>query len=234
MQFLNKLERKFGKYAIPNLMSIIVFGMALVFLLDSFTSMNPDYDYGLSSLLYFDRDAVLHGQVWRVLTFLFFPPDSSPLFIIFMLYFYWLVGSALERQWGSFKFNLYYLTGVIGTIAGGFITGYATNVFLNLSLYLAFAIMFPNFEILLFFFIPVKMKYLGMLEAVFLLFEFALSNWTNRACILISLINVLLFFGKDLYQAIRAFIRRKQYQKKNRQNQTDWHNNHWWDNNQKK
>ncbi len=233
MQFLNKLERKFGKYAIPNLMSIIVFGMALVFLLDSFTSANPDYQYGLSSLLYFNRDAVLHGEIWRVLTFLFFPPDNSPLFIIFMLYFYWLIGNALERQWGCFKFNIYYLTGIIGTLIGGFLTGFATNTFLNLSLYLAFAIMFPNFEILLFFFIPVKIKYLGILEAVFLLIEFIISDWTDRACILVSLINVLLFFGKDLYQVIRAFIRRKHYQRKNNQNQTNWRNNHWWDNNKK-
>ena len=229
MKFLNKLERKFGKYAIPNLMSIIVFGMALVFLLDSFTSANPEYQYGLSSLLYFSRDAVLSGQVWRILTFLFFPPDNNPLFIIFMLYFYWLIGNALERQWGSFKFNIYYLTGIVGTIIGGFITGFATNTFLNLSLYLAFAIMFPNFEILLFFLIPVKIKYLGILEIIFLMCEFIISDWANRACILVSLINVILFFGKDLYQAIRAFIRRKQYQQKNKSNQTDWKNNHWWD-----
>ena len=230
MQFLNKLERKFGKYAISNLMSIIVFGMALVFLLDSFTSANPDYEYGLSSLLYFSRNAILHGEIWRILTFLFLPLENNPLFIIFMLYFYWLIGNALERQWGSFKFNIYYLTGIIGTIIGGLITGFATNTFLNLSLYLAFAMMFPNFEILLFFFIPVKIKYLGILEAIFLLVEFIISDWANRACILVSLINIILFFGKDFYRSVKAFIRRKRYQRKNKQNQTNWRNNHWWEN----
>lgn len=216
MQFLNKLERKYGKYAIPNLMTIIVFGMGLVFLLDSFTSANPDYAYGLSSLLYFDRDAVLHGQVWRILTFLFLPPESSPLFILFSLYLYWLIGNALERQWGSFKFNIYYLCGVLGTIISGLITGYATNTFLNLSLYLAFAILFPDFEFLLLFFIPVKLKYLAIFEGIFILIFLIFGNWTTRFCILISLINVILFFGKDLYKSIQVFIRRKRWQRKNR------------------
>lgn len=216
MQFLNKLERKYRKYAIPNLMTIIVFGMGLVFLLDSFTGANPDYAYGLSSLLYFDRNAVFHGQVWRILTFLFLPPDSDPFFILFSLYLYWLIGNTLERQWGSFKFNIYYLCGMLGTIISGLITGYATNTFLNLSLYLAFAILFPNFEILLFFFIPLKMKYIAILEGIGLVISLIFSSWTNRICILISLANILLFFGKDLYKSIRAFIRRKRWQQRNR------------------
>lgn len=216
MQFLNKLERKYRKYAIPNLMTIIVFGMGLVFLLDSFTAPNPGYAYSLSSLLYFDRNAVFHGQVWRILTFLFLPLDSDPFFILFSLYFYWVIGNALERQWGSFKFNIYYLCGMLGTIISGLITGYATNTFLNLSLYLAFAILFPNFEILLFFFIPIKMKYLGILECIGLVILLIFSSWTNKICILISLANILLFFGKDLYKLIRAFIRRKRWQRRNR------------------
>ncbi|MDE5885641.1 MAG: rhomboid family intramembrane serine protease [Oscillospiraceae bacterium] len=214
MKFLNQMERKYGKFAIPNLMTIIVFGMGLVFLLDSFTGFNPDYEYGLTSLLYFDRDAVLHGQIWRILTFLFLPPDSSPFFIVFALYLYWIIGSALEQQWGSFRFNIYYLCGVLGTIISGLITGYATNTFLNLSLYLAFAILFPDFEILLLFFIPVKMKYLAMLEGILIAGSLIFSDWTDRFCILFSLMNVILFFWKDLYDRIRYWNRRRQWRNK--------------------
>ncbi|MDE7121862.1 MAG: rhomboid family intramembrane serine protease [Oscillospiraceae bacterium] len=216
MQLLNKLERKYGKFAISNLMTIIVFGMGLVFLLDSFTSANPDYEYGLTSLLYFDRDAVFHGQIWRILTFLFLPPDSSPFFIVFALYFYWLIGNVLERKWGSFKFNIYYLCGILGTIISGMITGYATNMFLNLSLYLAFAILFPDFEILLLFFIPVKMKYLAILEGILLVISLIFSDWTDRLCILFSLVNLILFFWKDLYNQIRYWNRRNQWRRKNK------------------
>ncbi len=155
-KLLNKLERKFGKFAIPNLMTIIIFGMALVYLINFFT--NPEYAFNLSSLIYFDKELILHGQVWRVLTFIFEPPDSSPLWIIFALYLYWVIGSALEQNWGSFRFNVYYLVGMIGTIISGLITGYATNTYLNLSLFLAFAMLYPNFQLMLFFIIPVKIK----------------------------------------------------------------------------
>ena len=97
MQWLNKLERKFGKYAIPNLMTILIFGMALVFLLDTFTAANPDYEYSLSQLLYFDRDLIMQGQIWRIVTFLFLPPDDNILFAVFALYFYWLIGKSLGK-----------------------------------------------------------------------------------------------------------------------------------------
>lgn len=225
MQFLNKLERKFGKYAVPNLMTILVFGMALVFLLDTFTAANPDYTAGLSSILYFDRDLILQGQIWRLVTFLFLPPDSSLLFAIFALYFYWLIGTSLDRQWGSFRFNVYYLIGAIGTMIGGIITGSTTNTFLNLSLFLAFAVMFPDFEVLLFFFIPVKMKFLALLDGALLLFELIFSPLPYQIAILASVLNFILFFGKDFYQRIRMFIRRKKYQK---QGKSGWKNNHWW------
>ena len=224
MQFLNKLERKFGRYAIPNLMTILTFGMGLVFVLDMMTAANPNYEFSLSSILYFDREAVLQGQIWRVLTFLFLPPDSSMLFILFALYFYWMIGTALERQWGSFKFNVYYFTGAIGTIISGIITGGATNTYLNLSLFLAFAAIFPDYEILLFFFIPIKMKYLAIFDGLLLLFSFIMVNSLSyRIAILVSVVNFLLFFGKDFFIRIRYFLRRK----KSGGNQAEW-KDHWW------
>ena len=220
-QILNKLERKFGKYAIPNLMTILVFGMALVFLLDTFTSANPSYEYTLSSLLYFDWELIKQGQIWRILTFLFMPEGSSPLFIIFELYFYWMIGKSLENQWGCFRFNVFYFIGAIGSALSGIFTGYATNEYLNLSMFLAFATLFPDFQVLLFFFIPIKMKFLGMLSGAGLLVMLILFPWVYKIAILVSMLNFILFFGKDFYDRIRLFIRRKR--NKNRKFE------HWWE-----
>ncbi len=210
-QILNKMERKFGKYAIPNLITIIVFGMGLVFLLDTFFAANPNYDYYLSDLLYFDTDLILQGQIWRVITFLFLPESSSALWIIFTLYFDWLIGKSLENQWGSFRFNVFYFLGAIGSIIGGIITGWATNSYLNASLFLAFATLFPDFELMLFFILPVKVKYLGMISAAILIYSLIVYPVSYKVAILISLINFFLFFGKDFYQRIKMFIRRKNH-----------------------
>ena len=219
MQWLNKLERKFGKFAIPNLMTILIFGMALVFLLDTFTAANPDYTYSLSQLLYFDRDLIMQGQIWRIVTFLFLPPDDNILFALFALYFYWLIGKSLENQWGSFRFNVYYFIGVIGTLIGGIIMGATTNTYLNLSLFLAFAVLFPNFEVMLFFILPIKIKYLGILDGALLLFTLIIGSLPDKVAIIASILNFILFFGNDFIQGIKAFVRRKKYQKQN----------HWWD-----
>ena len=156
---LDRMERKLGRLAVRNLMSVIVGVMALVFILDYLFAVRINTLF--SSYLIFDREAVLTGEVWRVITFALLPPNSSVIFIIFSLYFYWMIGSVLETEWGAFKFNVFYLCGIIGTIAAGFITGYATNYYLNMSLFLAFALLYPEFELRLFFAIPVKIKYLA-------------------------------------------------------------------------
>lgn len=121
------LARKFGKYVISNLMMYIVSAMAVVFVLDMLMPVN------LTAYFMFNKAAILRGQLWRLVTFLFLSPDSSIVWILFSLYFYWMIGSALENQWGSFRFNMYYLFGMLGTIISGMITGYATNSYLNLS-----------------------------------------------------------------------------------------------------
>ena len=133
--WLEKLRRRFGRFGIPNLMLIIVGAMAIVFVMD-FAVMAAS-GRSLSSVLAFDRAMIFRGQVWRIFTFLFIPPSSSLLFAALTLYFYWLIGSTLENQWGSFGFTLYYLLGVVGAIVCGFISGYATNYYLNMSLFLS-------------------------------------------------------------------------------------------------
>lgn len=219
-EWLNKLERKFGRFAIPNLMSIILVGMIVIFCGDFLMEFNPNLDEdvamggAVSSLFNFDLAQIKAGQIWRILTFVFLPPSTGILFAVFAFYFVWLIGITLENQWGSFKFNIYYLLGIIGTIIVGCITGSATNVYLNLSMFLAFAILFPDFEVLLFFFIPIRIKWLALLDAAGLIMVLIFGSWPVRFLLLASLLNLVVFFGKELVMRPYYAIRRWYYRKK--------------------
>lgn len=201
-QWMDRLEEKYRRYAISNLMMYVVVSMAAVFVLDMLMPVN------LSSYLIFNKAAILRGQVWRLVTFMFLPPNSSIFWILFSLYFYWMIGSSLENQWGSFKFNMYYLFGMIGSILSGMITGYATNSYLNLSLFLAFALLYPNVEVYVFFVLPVKVKYLAWIDAAGLLLSFVMGTMHTRIALVMALLNLLLFFGGDMIQRIKSAYRR--------------------------
>lgn len=209
--WLDKLDRKFGRHYIRNLMTIIVAGMGIVYLMD--LVLYPMANFSLSSVLAFNRDAVLHGQIWRLVTFVFIPPNSNILFILFSLYFYWLIGSSLENQWGAFRFNVYYFCGMLGTILAGLITGHATNSYLNLSLFLAFALMYPDYQVMVFFILPVKMKYLALIDLAGLAVMFVFDSWSGRVALLFALINVVLFFWHDFIDGIKNAKRRREFRK---------------------
>ena len=194
-RFLSRLEKKMGRFYISGLMKIIVFGMAGVFLLDLFFSRSVT----ASDLLSFNKALILQGQVWRLVTFVFIPEGTSPSFIFFTLYFYYLIGTALENRWGSRRFNLYYLIGILGADLGGMLTGYGTSHYLNLSLFLAFACLYPDFEILLFFVLPVKIKYIAYLDAAYLAYRLFFLSWAGRGSVLLSFLPFFLFFGEDLF-----------------------------------
>ena len=210
-QYLNKIERKCRKIAIPNLMLYIVLGMAVVWIANLILSTNPNNTVNLYELIYFDRDKILHGEVWRVISFVFMPPSTLFILIPIILYFYWFMGSSLEYKWGSFKFNVFYFTGIIGCIAAGFILGYATNYYLDLSLFLAFAILFPNEQLLAFFVIPIKAKWLALIDGILLLYDFIKGSNTTRIFIILSIINIIIFFGKDFFSMIYYMVRRFKY-----------------------
>lgn len=168
MNWIQKLERKFGRYAIQNLMYYIIILYGIGFLLNS---VAPGF---YTQYLSLNVNAILQGQIWRVVTFLIQPPDASLIFIIFVLHLYYMIGQHLEAAWGAFRFNLYFFTGVIlhviAAFAAYFITGISFPIdtfYLNLSLFFAFAVLYPNIEFLLFFVIPVKVKYLAILDGIF-------------------------------------------------------------------
>jgi membrane associated rhomboid family serine protease len=197
-RLLARLDRRFGRYAIENLPKYIVGGMGIVFLL---AYAKPQF----VSLLLFSPRAIAEGQVWRVFTYLFIPFDLSLWWVLFNLYFVWMVGSNLEAEWGAFKLNVYYFLGMLGTTAAAFIAGRAEgNTYLNLSLLFAFTTLFPNFEILVFFILPVRMKWMGWLSFAFVAYELAVGDWGVRASIVAALSNYLLFFWNDIIRVIRS------------------------------
>ena len=203
--WFDKLSRKMRFLAVPSLMKYIVICMGAVFV------MNLVFNGMLSGYLIFDKAAIFAGQVWRLISFIFIPINSSPLFIIFALYFYWMIGEALESEWGVAKFNIFYLTGMIGTIIAGLITGFATNHFLNLSLFFAFAILFPNVELRLFFVLPVKVKWLAYLDAAYFAFLLVMSDWPQRIALLVSVANIALFFWDDARTRIVNIKRKREW-----------------------
>lgn len=200
MNWLDKLERRLGKFAIKNLMTYIVGITGIVYALSYF-----DNSRFVISKLMLIPELVLRGEVWRLVTYIFIPPNSTIIWILFTLYFYYMVGTALEHEWGSFKFNIFYFTGMIGTTIAAFLTGYgATALYLNLSLFLAFAKIYPDYELLLFMVVPVKMKYLAMFEWVFIIFTVLTGDMSTRIIAIVSIINYFLFFGRDILKRSKS------------------------------
>lgn len=191
-----RLLRRMMRFSIPNLMTYVVGGMAICFVLNMF-GLNVYAWFGLS------RSAIFRGEIWRLVTFIFLPNTSSIISLVFSLYFYYLIGNALQGQWGTSRFTAFYLFGVIGTIIACLITGSASNTYLNLSLFLAFAAVYPNYQILLFFFIPIKVKYLGIADLIYLVYLLIIGTWPMRAAILFSLLNIILFMGGDMINTLR-------------------------------
>lgn len=180
-------------------MYYIVFLNAVIYVLILF-----DNTGSVIPLLTLDPALVLQGEVWRLISYIFIPPNASPIFIVFVLYFYYMVGTGLEQEWGTFKFNLYYLIGMLGTTVAIFITGGgATAVYLNMSLFLAFAYIYPNFEILLFLLLPLKVKYLAWLNWFFIGFTVFSGTLPEKTAAVVSIANFLLFFGKDIYKNLQ-------------------------------
>ena len=201
MNWLDKVERKMRWFAVPNLMMLLSGLMLAVFLLELALP-----EEAVSQYLWLDWNAVRAGQLWRVLSFLILPPASSPFFLLFSLYFFCLMGNGLESQWGTSKFTLFYTVGALGTIIGSLFTGFATNQYLNLSLFLAFAAIYPNYTVMVFFILPVKVKYLALLDVLLYLYLFFQIGWPERVALLLSLANVLLFFSPDIFRHIRDYF----------------------------
>ena len=204
-RFLNWLERRVGSH-VPAGLPFWLVGLwgATFLLLYAKPDLYPDF-----ILL---ADGLKNGEVWRLATFLLLPPYLGRglidlLLAFFVLQLAYMVLSALEGEWGALRLWVYLLIGALGAVAAAFLTGYADNKYLYLSLLLAFGTVFPDFQLNLMLFLPVKMKWLAMLDGAWLLYAFATGSATSRAAIAMAVLNYLLFFAPTLLDLARGKAR---------------------------
>lgn len=207
MDWISKLEKHFGSWAIPNLTNYLLVAQIIgaLLLLGGYTS---------TSDLVLVGGLVQVGDWTRLFSFMMIPKSLHPIWIIFSLYIFYLMGSSLEREWGAFRYNLFVLCGYLLTIAAAFIIPAATisNIYFLGAVFLAFATLFPNFELLLFFVLPVKVKWLGILAGVFYLLILLAGPPGERVAVGAALLNYALFFGAEFLAALKAGQRRKAFQ----------------------
>jgi membrane associated rhomboid family serine protease len=197
MSWLDKLEKRIGFIAIPGLIRIVVGMSALVFIL---VYLDPQY----VSVLDLDPAMVRRGQVWRLLTYIFIPQTLSPLWIVFVLWFLWWIGEGLERAFGPFRLTLYFFVGMIGTTVAAFFFGSNfANSMLIASLFYAFARFYPDEVMYVLFILPLKMKWVAWVMALFLFIGFFVGSNAYRMAVVAALANYLIFFGPEIIHDAR-------------------------------
>jgi hypothetical protein len=201
-RILTQLERRFGRHAPTGLTLYLVGLQGLVYLL---LQIRPDF----AGALVLSLPALAAGEVWRLVTFLFLPwsvggGPLGPIWMIFALLMLHTIGTALEAAWGSFRFDAFLFVGALATILSSLFFGSVTNEYLLTSLWLAFAVEFPDYEILLFFVLPVKMKWLGLLSGAFLLYELFAAPLPMKAGVLVAMGAFFLFCGATLVERARG------------------------------
>ena len=207
MKFIDKLERKFVKYGIENLTIYIIVSYVLGYAL---MILNPS----VLSMLSLNVTKILHGQIWRLITWVIYPPSTSSTiwFVIAILFFYYPISASLERTWGSFRFTLYILSGIVFTVISAFIlyflTGGVLDAYLNgaqfstyyisLSIFLAYALTYPDMQVMLYFVIPIRMKWMAVVYVLIVAYEivryFMNGAWFMALPVIASLLNFIIFF----------------------------------------
>ncbi len=228
MYFLNKWERKWGKYAIPNITMYLIICYAFGYMLQWVKSP-------VLGLLTLDPYAILHGQVWRLVTWIIVPPSGFDFFTLIMLYFYYSIGRSLEYAWGTFRYNVYLFSGLLFTVIGAFLMYAGCELFAGealgeavaalgiagessarvfytyasysfstyyicMSMFLAYAITFPDMQVLLMMIIPIKVKILGVIYAVMMLYyvitagQMGIFGIPTQVAIVSTLLNAIIFF----------------------------------------
>jgi len=226
---LDRLQRRFGRFAIANLTLVIIVGQAALWL----AAWLPQ---GISiERIALDPSKVIQGEVWRLVTFLFTPPQIGPIFVIFYFALLHLFGSTLEQQWGAFRYNVFLLTGYLANVAAAFAASLilapqlgeaaaqaslrlapidAPNYFLYGSVFLAFAKLYPDFIINVMFVLPIRIKWLALLMWLGFAYKLATGDATSRLLVLATVFNYLLFFGREHWRALRHGRRRRSYRAK--------------------
>lgn len=212
----NGLRRKLEKYAIPNLTLYLIICYGIGYLMQYLVPAGYQY-------LMLDPFLVLKGQVWRLVTWILIPPDSSNLFFVLItLYLYYSLGGLLERIWGTYKYNVYLFSGLLFTILGAFVLcGYSvlmgaqptmytglyllnngstvyfgqfSTYYINMSIFLACAASIPDVQVLLMFLFPIKVKWLSIVYGIILLVNCIQGGIATWIVVIFSLLNFLVFF----------------------------------------
>lgn len=218
--WLDKMERRFGRYAIRNLTMYLLAGYAIGYLL-SFTMPQLLTYFTLEPAL------ILKGQVWRLLSWVIIPPNDNIIFVIFMMLLYYSLGNTLESYWGAFRYNVYIFSGILFTVIGAFIvngliggiTGFGSlysTYYINMSIFFACASIMPDYQLLLYGIIPIKMKWLAVLDVVLLAVDAVQGGLIIRIVIIASLLNFIIFFfcNRNLRgHSPKQAARRKKFQK---------------------
>ena len=197
MRSVERFCNQHPRFGIRNLMLYVTAGNVLMWLIGM---VNPV----LMSYLYFSPSAILQGQVWRLVTFLLIPPSSGLLALIVFYFYYW-IGSTLERQWGEGPFTVYFFSGALLSVIYAFLVYFIfhvdlsiTGTYVYLAMFFAFAVFYPDMQVLLFFIIPVKIKYLAILDAVFFLLEIVRTRFPLNLLPLVAMLNFFIFCGGEL------------------------------------
>ena len=234
---MSNFEKKFGKYAISNLSLILILCYVVGYVIELINGRFLTY-------LTLNPYEILHGQVWRIFTWIIVPPSSLDPFTIIMLLFYYNIGTSLERTWGTYRYNVYLLSGMLFTVLGSMVwlgiqyigSGPAQNLgavsavaslyfstyYINMSIFLAFAATFPNVQVLLMFLIPVKVKWLGILYGLVLVYDFLFAgNLVTRIAIASSLLSFVIFFftsRSHIHMSPKQMKRRAEFRQDIRRN----------------
>lgn len=221
MNWLDKLERKLGRYAIPNLTVYLlagyVIGCGIIYLMPN-----------LIGWLTLEPALILRGQIWRIISWVLIPPTTNSISLLFLVLLYYSLGTALERTWGTFRYNVYIFSGILFTVIavfilyGVFFALYGTEVplssiglvstnYITMSIFLAFAAIYPDMEVLLYFVLPIKMKWMALVYAVMALYYFITGGIVSRVAIAASLLNFVIFFLSS--RNMRRFGPREQARK---------------------
>ncbi len=229
-RWIDRFSYNHPNFGISNLMLYIGVANVAVYLIDLF---NPSR-VPLSSILMFSRDAIFHGQIWRLLTFVMvsesgdmFMKGTGIFFVAISAFFYYWIGSMLEREWGTAKFNLFYLSGIALNIVYGLLTGFASMYYVNLSMFFAMATLYGDVYVRLFYILPVKMKWVAWIDAA--LFAWAVlqnllsGNWFGAILPIVAILNYLVFFYptfQDMVGHSAQRQRQRQQQRKRSSAQT--------------
>lgn len=205
---LDWLEKRLGNYAVPRLINLVVMVNTAFYLM---AMANPRQ----AQRFLLDRDAVMAGEVWRLFTHVVAAQPIAPIWMFFEMYLLWLFGNALEQEWGAFKLNVFYFSGAIATTIAGLAVGGASmgSIWVNTSVFLAFATLFPDFELLLFFILPVKVKWLALITTGLYAIRMIEGPWVVRAMVLAGVANYLLFFWRPFFDNLRHRNRRERFRR---------------------